>query len=164
MSLDEDILLYDMDFISRDEGWIAAETGIIFHTIDGGKTWESFQTDDFLTFFAISMDRNGSGIVVGLDGIMYRTTDKGQTWLPGSSISRRALYNVILDGQKGLIVGDAATIYETQDGGESWNEIKAPELMRQYWLHAVAPLAGNKYLVAGARGSVVFIEDSKITQ
>jgi len=28
----------------------------------------------------------------------------------------------------------------------------------------VAPLAGNKYLVAGARGSLVFIEDSKITK
>ena len=71
---------------------------------------------------------------------------------------------MILEGQKGLVVGDAATIYETQDGGESWNEIKAPELMRQFWFHAVAPLAGSKYLVAGARGSVVFIEESKISK
>ncbi len=76
----------------------------------------------------------------------------------------RIPHNVILDGQKGLIVGDAATIYETQDGGKSWNEIKAPELMRQLWFHAVVPLAGNKYLVAGAHGSVVFIEDSKISK
>ena len=102
------------------------------------------------------------GIAVGLDGIMYRTTDKGESWLPGSSPTNRALYNVMLKSQTGLIVGDAATIYETKDGGETWNEIKAPELMRQYWLHAVSPLPGNRYMVAGARGSVVFIEDSKL--
>ncbi len=181
VSLEEDIILYCIDFVSKTEGWIAAETGTFFHTMDGGKTWErqdtdqvTAQVDDFSldeegniavsagsSFFALSFDEKGNGVAVGMEGIVYYTSDNGNGW-QSQRISNESLYNVILKDGKGLAVGHAGGVYETRDAGKTWKKIRIPDLMSQYWLMALAHFEKNRYMVAGARGSMVFINDSHV--
>ncbi|MCP4579926.1 MAG: hypothetical protein GY846_26965, partial [Deltaproteobacteria bacterium] len=138
-----------------------AETGAVFHTVDGGRTWDKRESGEFYTFFGISFDKNGNGVAVGVEGAVYHTSDGGKSW-EHKLISRESLYNVMLTGGKGLIVGDAAEIYETGDGGKNWTKIKPPDLVRQYWLRCAAVLGENKYMTFGAHGTALIVEDSAV--
>jgi len=161
VSLEEDILLYGIEFVSSNEGWMAAETGALFHTLDGGKTWDKRESGEFYTFFGISFDGKGNGVAVGVEGAVYHTSDGGNNW-QHKFISRESLYNIVLVDGRGLAVGDAAEIYETRDSGMNWTRIKPPDLVRQYWLRSVAVLGENKYMVFGAHGTAMIVEDSTI--
>jgi len=184
VSLKQDIILYGVDFVSKNEGFIAAETGIFFHTVDGGKSWEKQETDvgnihfgdiehlteedlegvaEGISFFALSFDGKGNGVAVGLDGRASRTADNGNTWKT-QTITKEALYNVVLIDGKGLAVGDAAGVYETRDSGKSWHQIEVPEMMRQFWFQCVARLDENEYVVAGSHGAMLFVKDSKVVK
>jgi photosystem II stability/assembly factor-like uncharacterized protein len=147
--------------VSRNEGWIAAEAGALFHTLDGGKTWERQDTEEMTTFFALSFDKKGNAIAVGMDGLVYYSPDNGASW-QSQRISKESLYNVVLSDGIGLAVGDSAEVYNTSDGGKSWQKLEVPDLMRQYWLQGVASWGGNKFIAVGARGSILFVEGSNV--
>ncbi|MGV8075152.1 MAG: YCF48-related protein [Syntrophobacteraceae bacterium] len=166
-SLDEDILLYCVKFTGPEEAWIAAEAGNIFHTLDGGKTWEKKEVSDG-TLFGIAFDNRGNGVAVGIDGTVLHTKDKGENWVK-STVSKESLYAVSITDQGAIIVGDAATIfissYKVDGSGEiedSWKAVETPADMHANWLNCVARPNGNRYVVAGARGSISFIENFKL--
>ena len=80
----------DICFINRNEGWYVNGYGKIYHTKDGGKTWEK-QLEKQGTFFrciAFIDEKTGFAGTVGTDYFpnvtdtipMYRTTDGGKTW------------------------------------------------------------------------------------
>lgn len=163
VSLEEDIILYDVEFVDRNEGWIMSEMGYMFHTVDGGRTWEQQDIGRGKTFFGVSFDANGNGVAVGMEGVAAYTSDRGKTW----KITRAAepsLFSVILVNGRGVAVGDSAAVYETTDGGESWQMIDPPLYMKQNWLQCVERLSDDpdKYIIAGVRGSILFIEHSEI--
>jgi photosystem II stability/assembly factor-like uncharacterized protein len=84
----------DITFINENEGWYVNGFGKIFHTNDGGKTWEK-QLEMKGTFFrAIAFLDENIGFVgtVGTDYFpnvtdtipLYGTRDGGKTWKPVS--------------------------------------------------------------------------------
>ena len=83
-------VLYDVEFIGRDTGWIVGEIGNIFYTSDAGRTWtpqqESLVGQDFFdildlpTFFGVHFSDPSNGIVAGLEGRVARTSDGGKSW------------------------------------------------------------------------------------
>ena len=76
-----DIDLSDVHFIGQ-EGWISAgrtvDTGQVFHTTDGGQTFEVQHTQ----YEALSLDMldTETGFACGMYGRVYHTTDGGDTW------------------------------------------------------------------------------------
>ena len=73
--------LHDLYFISDDEGWITSINGGIYHTTDGGETFEK-QTlaleGDYAN--AIFMFNENEGYAGSVGGVIYHTTNGGDEW------------------------------------------------------------------------------------
>lgn len=87
----EDPVLYDVEFLDRNRGYIVGEFGKIYYTEDGGDTFveqqESLMDDesivdilDLPTLFDIEFVDEQHGIAAGLDGRIAQTSDGGKDW------------------------------------------------------------------------------------
>jgi photosystem II stability/assembly factor-like uncharacterized protein len=69
----------DVFFVDENEGWVVSNSiGEIYHTTDGGETWE-VQTTEYDTSAIWMLDKN-EGYAGGAQGRVYRTTDGGKNW------------------------------------------------------------------------------------
>jgi photosystem II stability/assembly factor-like uncharacterized protein len=86
----EDPVLYDVQMLNSQLGFVVGEFGKILKTSDGGKTWhdkqgslvgeEYFDIMELPTFFDVEFRNENEGFVVGLEGRVAKTTDGGETW------------------------------------------------------------------------------------
>jgi len=86
----EDPVLYDVQFLNNQLGFVVGEFGKILKTTDGGLTWydkqaslvgeEYFDIMELPTFFDVDFRSETEGYVGGLEGRVARTTDGGETW------------------------------------------------------------------------------------
>jgi photosystem II stability/assembly factor-like uncharacterized protein len=86
----EDPVLYDVEFLDADNGYIVGEFGKIYHTTDGGETFTEQQESvmdesvidilDLPTMFDVEFYDENNGMIVGLDGRVAVTTDGGEDW------------------------------------------------------------------------------------
>jgi photosystem II stability/assembly factor-like uncharacterized protein len=138
----------DISFVDENTGWYVNGFGKIFHTIDGGATWEK-QLEKLGSFFrtVAFVDKN-TGFVgtVGTDYFpnvtdtipLYGTKDGGKTWKPisykGSYVKGLCAIDVvkeqyinhgIIDYKSHLFavgrVGSPANIMISHDGGDTWD-------------------------------------------
>ncbi len=130
----EDAPLHAVQFVDAREGWAAGDEGVIWHTIDGGQTWErqptgvraSLRSLHFLnpyTGWAAGREEISSG---GSAGVLLYTRDGGVKWqrvtlnaLPGLNRVRFA------DAKTGFIAGDGSDqypsgVFTTADSGRTW--------------------------------------------
>lgn len=88
--LSEDPVLYDVQFVDAQTGWVVGEFGNIYHTADGGHSWrtqqetliggEVFDALDIPSFFGVHFADPSNGIATALEGRIARTRDGGATW------------------------------------------------------------------------------------
>ena len=86
----QDPVLYDVQFLDAQNGWVVGEFGRIVQTTDGGQTWterqqslisgDIFDALDLPTFFGVHFINPQEGIAAGLDGKIARTHDGGASW------------------------------------------------------------------------------------
>lgn len=120
--------LFEPCFLNQREGWIVGERGRIFHTADGGASFERLFIDTRRAFLSIECFPDRRLVVVGQAGIIYRSEDGGQTWSKVESGTDRNLLSVdFADARVGVAVGDFGTILRTTDGGQSWVRVPVPE-------------------------------------
>jgi photosystem II stability/assembly factor-like uncharacterized protein len=129
-------------FVDTQNGWVAGEDGAIFHTIDGGQSWQrqdSGTTEDLRAIYFTDASR---GWAAGRKSTIVRTIDGGQTW--ESQLSPIVLDALTLgaihfaDANHGWIVGGyyscsgvfpnirctaRGRVFGSEDGGESWSHI-----------------------------------------
>ena len=131
----------DMFFLNPNRGWIPFSSGGVFHTFDGGASWELrsgvsggvvgqqsiFFVDEINGWISGSRGRS-SDVRTGLqfsqfltDGMVARTTDGGQTWERHDARTGRFLWDLaFLDTQRGWAVGSFGSVIYTNDGGVTW--------------------------------------------
>lgn len=149
------------------EGWAAGDHGIVWHTIDGGKTWErqptgtkaSLRAISFLTpYTGFAVGRTESPQPVGSHGVVLRTDDGGATWTELTSTTLPGLNAVrFFDEKSGIVVGDStdalpAGAYTTNDGGKTWKPCDTRGT--GHWT-SLAFADANNGLVAGSGGRLV---------
>ena len=73
--------------------WLAGSPGsVIWHSADGGKTWEKQLTTETAPISAIRFANEEQGIAVGAFGVILRTEDGGKFWKAVQGSGRRAAF------------------------------------------------------------------------
>ncbi|HUV13724.1 MAG TPA: YCF48-related protein, partial [Acidobacteriota bacterium] len=174
--------LYRVDFVSSSEGWVAggrmriSETnesmrhdqrggyGYIFHTTDGGKTWECQFAERGRLLLGLDFVNEKVGYAVGERGYLLKTKDGGEHWtaLPTTG-TMNWLYGIqFTDELKGFAVGLAETVIRTSDGGSSWTPVSAPSDRRPYGFRPIyRDIAFNEATgcIVGQNGAVLISRD-----
>ncbi|MFC1591085.1 WD40/YVTN/BNR-like repeat-containing protein [Thermodesulfobacteriota bacterium] len=114
---------YILDAAEPEEGhiWIAGNYGVIFHSSDGGQTWEPQRSGVKTLLCDIEFSDRTTGWITGVSGVMLHTTDGGKNWLrQETGTQRHLLAGSFVEGRYGWAIGDFSTILHTSDGGATW--------------------------------------------
>ena len=108
-------------FVNDKIGWIGGHFGKIWHTTDGGKSWDlqdSFTTKNIADIYFV--DEN-CGWAVGYGGLILHTSDGGVHWIKQKSPLNYFWKTVYFKDKKhGWIAGEMGTVLNTKDGGLNW--------------------------------------------
>lgn len=178
-----DVDFYRVCFVNEKQGWIAggrirmAPTneqmahderggyGYIFHTIDGGNTWECQYGQRGRHIFGLHFIDEKIGYACGELGFLLKSDDGGKSWreLPSTN-TRRWLYGITFkDKINGFIVGESETVLKTNDGGDSWVKVEAPADQQFYGFRVFyrdITLNGSTGCIVGQNGAVLISHDS----
>jgi photosystem II stability/assembly factor-like uncharacterized protein len=119
--------LFGTCFATDRDGWMVGELGRIFHTTDGGETWERQDAGTKRPFLAIACLDARTVWIAGKEGIVYGTTDAGATWTPAKTGSSRHLFSLQFPTrERGHGAGDFGTMIHTEDAGRTWTVQQVP--------------------------------------
>lgn len=97
-------------FINQTTGWAAGAEGIIFQTVNGGKTWRKQQSGVNEELTDILFTDSANGWAIGNNGTLLRSTTAGNVWERVSVKTRHRLEKIKFAGSRGWIVGFGGTI------------------------------------------------------
>jgi len=124
--------LFGVCFVDAQHGWVSGDYGYIFHSSDGGNTWDPQKSGTILPLRGISFSDTKNGWAVGDQGTIIHTADGGNTWeKQASGISEHLMKVTFVSPQEGFVIGVFASFLRTKDGGKTWEDIsqqiKEPE-------------------------------------
>jgi hypothetical protein len=156
----DDAPLRAVRFVDKNEGWAVGDQGVIWHTIDCGKTWERQPSGTRASLRAVQFLTPYTGFVVGRvelpnaagsQGVVLTTTDGGATWrevtstlLPGLNACQW------FDENRGVVAGDPTNVFptgafRTADGGKTWTMLKGVWATSWHGLAFTDPENGRLY-------------------
>jgi len=167
-----DPTLYDIHFVDEKTGWMVGEFGKIYHSTDGGMTWNEQQNtllghagiDDALNLpalFGVRFKNATEGIAVGIEGKIVKTMDGGKTWaFTGEDLaafSTEPLYALRLfsDG-KGWIVGASGRVLQLRDGDWKNAPLGGPLTT---WLRSIDFFNEDNGWIVGGYGMILHTTD-----
>lgn len=134
----EDAEMLSITFIDHQRGWAAGQHGVIWHTADGGDTWQLQYHQQGCRLQSVCFVDERHGWAVGsrarplpssLEGVVLRTNDGGRTWRSEQRLLLPALLDVrFFDAQRGIACGwpsalHPTSIVVTRDGGQAWTSL-----------------------------------------
>lgn len=157
----DDAAVHALQFIDQSEGWAVGDDGVVWHSIDGGATWERQKTGTRAGLRAVHFQTPYTGWAVGRHdqpggvsvGVMLKTTDGGLTWEEVGTNVMPGLHAVrFFDEKTGFVCGDGTDafpsgMFETADGGASWRPVAGPRAPGWRAADFMTPKAG---VVGGA--------------
>ncbi|MCU0427415.1 MAG: YCF48-related protein [Candidatus Kapabacteria bacterium] len=122
------IELRAISFASQNVGYIAADSGAVFKTTNGGMSWTRLTTTGVnVTLRALSFVNENVGVVVGDNATILRTTNGGMTWtaqtaaqLAGTAYAGSLRGVSFVNEMTGWISGELGAIQGTTNGGATW--------------------------------------------
>ncbi len=138
----EDAGLHAVHFLNTREGWACGDDGAIWHTLNGGRSWERMKSGTRASLRGIHFLNMNVGWAVGRSdapdgtsiGVLLKTTDGGWKWeqvgtniMPGLSAVK------FFDENSGIVCGDSSDgfptgLFVTTDGGIKWEAVRGPRL------------------------------------
>ncbi|MCQ2606378.1 MAG: YCF48-related protein, partial [Bacteroidales bacterium] len=112
-----------ISFPNEKECFITGKTGRLFHTKDGGETWDIQDIHDG-SLYEIEFPTNDVGYIVGPQ-VLLKTTDGGKTWNTNKIKMMMAEYIDFITEDIGYMgySNSMPTIQKTTNGGGKWNYV-----------------------------------------
>lgn len=151
--------IYGVDLVDHDEGWVVGAFGTIYHTRDGGRTWEAQHSGTKRNLFSVAFADRRHGWIVGAQATVLHTADGGKTWKVQKTPvpPEKHLFKVVaIDAQHAWAVGDWGAIAMTADGGRHWED---RSLSRDVILYCVSFPDARHGWIAGEFGTVLATSD-----
>jgi photosystem II stability/assembly factor-like uncharacterized protein len=177
-TITDDVILYDVEFLDAQQGFIAGEFGTLLATADGGAHWRQIAVPTEKTLFGLHFEDPQRGWVVGIDGIILRTEDGGQTWTTQNGLTATAaiedvsfveamanpgLYAIDVRGDRGVVVGDSGAFFLSADGGRTWQRRALPEQYRLTWVRDANLDASGRAFLVGAAGFTASVQGDTVS-
>jgi photosystem II stability/assembly factor-like uncharacterized protein len=182
ININSDADLYRVKFVNKNEGWasggrirIAAtnETmrhdqrggfAYIYHTKDGGRTWECQFAEQGRHLFAMDFVNERVGYAAGERGFFMKTIDGGKHWtISPTTGTTDWLYGMTFkDENSGFAAGLNETVIKTTDGGNTWKKVSASADKKFYGFRPIyrdISFSGNTGCIVGQNGSIVISHD-----
>jgi photosystem II stability/assembly factor-like uncharacterized protein len=142
----DDATLRAVQFVDEQEGWAAGDEGVIWHTLDGGKSWARQPTGIRASLRSICFLNAEVGWAVGRDelptggsaGVILFTRDGGLKWQRLLANALPGLNQVCFtDPAIGFLLGDGTDqfpsgVFRTADGGRTWEPVAGPRTTSWY--------------------------------
>jgi photosystem II stability/assembly factor-like uncharacterized protein len=113
----------DILFLDESEGWIAGRD--LYHTTDGGATWQEQIPEPGINVFSVYFTDSSNGWCTDLKKL-YRTWDGGESWqlqLDLDSITGIRFEKIDFpDALHGWALDFYGLLFHTNDGGENWEQ------------------------------------------
>jgi photosystem II stability/assembly factor-like uncharacterized protein/tetratricopeptide (TPR) repeat protein len=174
----EDAALHAVHFVDGKEGWAVGDEGVIWHTIDGGRTWERQATGLRASLRGVYFLNPFLGWAVGREelpggqasaGVLLLTRDGGLIWQRLLPNTMPGLNQVCFVNERiGFVVGDGSEqfpsgVFRTRDGGRTWEPVRGPRypswLGAAFWDEDNGVLAGAWTRLAALRDEKFFKAD-----
>lgn len=97
-------------FVNKNSGWTVGNHGIIYQTVNGGKSWRAQTSGVTLDLTDVFFVNTAEGWATGNGGAMLHTTTGGNVWTPISSGTNHKIERIFFVGSKGFAVGFGGTI------------------------------------------------------
>jgi photosystem II stability/assembly factor-like uncharacterized protein/tetratricopeptide (TPR) repeat protein len=170
----DDAALHAVQFVDAKEGWAVGDEGVVWHTIDAGKTWERQATGTRASLRSVQFLNPFLGWIAGREelahgqgsvGILLFTRDGGVTWQRLLENSMPGLNRVrFTDATTGFVFGDGSDqfptgVFRTKDGGRTWEPIFGPR--SPSWL--AGEFVNGRGIFAGAWSRLATFHDDRFT-
>ena len=116
--IQDDAGLHDVQFVDANIGWAVGHHGVIWHTADGGRTWQLLPCPADCALRSVCFVNDRVGWIVGGAtmpftrlgvGIVLKTADGGRTWSEQARGRLPQLVNVrFFSLNDGVLVGESA--------------------------------------------------------
>jgi photosystem II stability/assembly factor-like uncharacterized protein len=108
--------------------YIAAEFGMLFKSIGGGRSWITLDSPHGGSFFGILPLGDDSLLAYGLRGRLGRSTDGGLSWATVETGSADTLLAGLLRGDGTVLLGGVGgTVLISRDGGRTFEAKRRPK-------------------------------------
>jgi photosystem II stability/assembly factor-like uncharacterized protein len=136
-----DATLNDVCFIDAKNGWAVGDRGAIWHTADGGKTWQRQNSGVRATLGSVCFLDEKIGYAAGGYalpyshrgvGVFLSTRDGGETWQFNPRLALPALKRIgFFDAAHGWAIATPSAMYSsgaftTDDRGKTWKPLPGP--------------------------------------
>lgn len=150
-------ILYDIDFINADTGFVCYASSQVARTINGGATWTSispgWSSAAVYDMFIVSPN---SIYILGPGGRISRSTDGGNNFFQLSSLGTTTLYSsYFISPTTGFIAASSGKIFKTVDG-LNFSEIASPVTSTNYVIRFLNSLIG---WLGSSGGNVYYTTD-----
>jgi hypothetical protein len=156
----EDAMFNSVQFVDRDNGFIAGEFGALYRTTDGGANWSAAPKipNEFYPYAALFVSPL-EGYVAGLAGATLRTADGGKSWTTLDNPGAQPQFGLARQGGAIYSVGMSGSLQRLDNN--RWTTLdygpQAPGFLR-----AIAPAGADRLLIAGALGAFRLVPASAV--
>ena len=118
------IQLHSLQFLGSQQAWLGGKNGHIYHTSDGGSSWQVQDTTQFTEQVKLCFLDASTGYA-GVNRKLVKTTDGGLTWsvLQETAFGSHINDIAIIDASNVVFTQGNRTYY-THDGGTSTTQVR----------------------------------------
>jgi photosystem II stability/assembly factor-like uncharacterized protein len=121
-SIETEVDLSAVFFVTDDKGWVVGENGSIFFTTDQGQSWSQQETDINVDLTAIFCSDESNCWAVGEEETILKYKPSEKRWNKVRAGPKNTLYSVFfLNSTDGWSCGQNGVVLHTTDGGNTWH-------------------------------------------